>query len=180
MENNPYKPDVAAEKLRTASQPISVLNDEDELDVIYCDGPTFRSFIRIKWFSDKGTLGLGSKGGADFYGRRKTIRGMDLDSMRLSRPAFPSFSFLMSEGLLLGYLFLFVLPSRDIFRIWFMAILLVILTFILIRLHTVRWLEATLRDDSGETKHFFFHMGGFGWSTIARGNKKMLDYFDTK
>lgn len=180
METNPYSADLAAEKLRTQSRSTSVLADEDELDVIYCDGPTFRSFIRIKFFSDKGTLGIGSKGGADFYGRGKTIRGMDLDSMRLTNPAFPSLAFLLTEGLLLGYFFLFVLPSRDTFRIWFMAILILILSLILTRLHTVRWLEATLRDDSGETKHFFFHMGGFGWSTIAQGNKKMLDYFDNK
>jgi hypothetical protein len=85
---------------------------------------------------------------------------------------------LLTEGALLGYFLLFVLPSGDAFRIWFLGIVVVILTVILVRLHTVRWLEATLRSDSGETRHFFFHMGGLGWSTIFQGNRKMLNYFN--
>jgi hypothetical protein len=128
-------------------------------------------------FTDRGFLGFGSKGGADFCGRKVTLRAVDYDSMCLVRPPFAYLQFLFVVGMVLSYQLVYVFPSGDVLRIWFGGVSSLISTLLMIRLLTVPWLEVTQVVDGRLVKHYFFNAERFGWSGLLGGNSKLLSYF---
>ena len=174
MIENPYQPPKASQVLAKEGQRSTLLYDQDDLDVLYCDSRSFRSHLRLKYCRDRGTIAFSSKGGVDFYGRKLSLKGMQLESMELVRPGFPSLAFLLALVVPIGYFVFAMIVNQN----WFMGVVSATLILLAIRIFTISWLEVTLQNGDEKTKHCFCYVGGaFGWTTILRGNKELLDYF---